>query len=129
MHFCNISHGHTALSIVSQIYDCHIICQNELAAFRSADFGKQLVLLCINDLCCPMSAGERAVEALSEMDEQIIPWFQAAAAELLQDMPAEKALALALAKITGNTELKVCSAKSLCLDAEFAQRFAKLNPI
>lgn len=41
------------------------------------------------------------------MDEQIIPWFQSAAAELLKDMPAEKALALALAKITGNTELKV----------------------
>ena len=47
------------------------------------------------------------MEALKEMDEQIVPWFQAAAAELLQDMPAEKALALALAKITGNTELKV----------------------
>ena len=41
------------------------------------------------------------------MDDQIIPWFQSAAAELLKDMPAEKALALALAKITGNTELKV----------------------
>ena len=54
-----------------------------------------------------MSVGERAVEALREMDDQIIPWFQTAAAELLQDMPAEKALALALAKITGNTELKV----------------------
>jgi hypothetical protein len=32
------------------------------------------------------------------MDEQIIPWFQSAAAELLKDMPAEKAVALALAK-------------------------------
>ena len=52
-------------------------------------------------------AGERAVEALKEMDQQIIPWFQSAAGELLKDMPAEKALALALAKITGNTELKV----------------------
>ena len=52
-------------------------------------------------------AGDRAVEALKEMDDQIIPWFQSAAAELLKDMPAEKALALALAKITGNTELKV----------------------
>lgn len=41
------------------------------------------------------------------MDDQIIPWFQSAAAELLKDMPAEKALALALAKITGNTALKV----------------------
>lgn len=41
------------------------------------------------------------------MDQQIIPWFQSAAAEFLKDMPAEKALALALAKITGNTELKV----------------------
>lgn len=41
------------------------------------------------------------------MDQQIIPWFQSAAGELLKDMPAEKALALALAKITGNTELKV----------------------
>ena len=54
-----------------------------------------------------LDTGERAVEALKEMDEQIIPWFQSAAAELLKDMPAEKALALALAKITGNTELKV----------------------
>lgn len=51
--------------------------------------------------------GERAVEALREMDQQIIPWFQSAAGELLKEMPAEKALALALAKITGNTELKV----------------------
>ncbi len=47
------------------------------------------------------------MEALKEMDEQIIPWFQSAAAQLLKDMPAEKAVALALAKITGNTELKV----------------------
>ena len=54
-----------------------------------------------------IDTGERAVEAIKEMDEQIIPWFQSAAAELLKDMPAEKALALALAKITGNTELKV----------------------
>ena len=52
-------------------------------------------------------SGERAVEALKEMDQQIIPWFQSAADELLKDMPAEQALALALAKITGNTELKV----------------------
>ena len=37
-----------------------------------------------------IDVGERAVEALREMDDQIIPWFQAAAAELLQDMPAEK---------------------------------------
>lgn len=51
--------------------------------------------------------GERAVEALKEMDQQIIPWFQSAAGELLRDMGPEKALALALAKITGNTELKV----------------------
>lgn len=51
--------------------------------------------------------GERAVEALKEMDQQITPWFQTAAGELLKEMPAEKALALALAKITGNTELKV----------------------
>ena len=55
--------------------------------------------------CC--GTGERAVEALKEMDQQIIPWFQTAAGELLKEMPAEKALALALAKITGNTELKV----------------------
>ena len=67
--------------------------------------------------------GERAVEALKEMDQQIIPWFQSAAGELLRDMPPEKALALALAKITGNTELKVgipdidtlcCTAPSDC---------------
>ena len=63
--------------------------------------------------CVAGDAGERAVEALKEMDDQIIPWFQAAAAELLQDMPAEKALALALAKITGNTELKVRSHSSV----------------
>ena len=55
-------------------------------------------------------AGERASEALKEMDDQIVPWFQAAAASLLEDMPAEKALALALAKITGNTQLKVNAA-------------------
>lgn len=55
-------------------------------------------------------AGERASEALKEMDDQIVPWFQAAAASLLEDMPAEKALALALAKITGNTQLKVDAA-------------------
>lgn len=54
-----------------------------------------------------MHTGERAVDALKEMDDQIVPWFQTAAASLLEDMPAEKALALALAKITGNTQLKV----------------------
>jgi hypothetical protein len=48
------------------------------------------------------------------MDEQIIPWFQSAAAELLKDMPAEKAVALALAKITGNTELKVSTHVASC---------------
>lgn len=65
------------------------------------------------------------MEALKEMDDQIVPWFQAAAAELLHDMPAEKALALALAKITGNTELKASNSllqplhavSSNCIDA------------
>ncbi len=55
------------------------------------------------------------MEALKEMDEQIIPWFQSAAAELLKDMPAEKAVALALAKITGNTELKVSTHIASCV--------------
>ena len=59
--------------------------------------------------------GERAVEALKEMDQQIIPWFQTAAGELLKEMPAEKALALALAKITGNTELKVQPRGTCCI--------------
>lgn len=54
-----------------------------------------------------MVVGERASEALKEMDDQIVPWFQAAAASLLEDMAPEKALALALAKITGNIQLKV----------------------
>lgn len=55
------------------------------------------------------------MEALKEMDEQIIPWFQSAAAQLLKDMPAEKAVALALAKITGNTELKVHTHIASCV--------------
>ena len=59
------------------------------------------------------------MEALKEMDEQIIPWFQSAAAELLKDMPAEKAVALALAKITGNTELKVSTHIASCGMAAF----------
>lgn len=67
--------------------------------------------------CLWSGTGERAVEALKEMDQQIIPWFQTAAAELLKEMPAEKALALALAKITGNTELKVQPLATLCCTA------------
>jgi len=59
------------------------------------------------------------VEALKEMDEQSIPWFQSAAAQLLKDMPAEKAVALALAKITGNTELKVHTHIACCMMTAF----------
>ena len=59
------------------------------------------------------------MEALKEMDEQIIPWFQSAAAQLLKDMPAEKAVALALAKITGNTELKVHTHIASCVMTAF----------
>jgi ATP-dependent RNA helicase DDX21 len=52
-------------------------------------------------------AGERATEALSEVDKAVIPWFVDAAKKLLEEHEGapEEALALALAKITGHTKL------------------------
>ena len=56
---------------------------------------------------CLVSAGERAVEALSSIDEQVVPMFREAAKSLLAELEPEVALALALAKITGHTQLRV----------------------
>ena len=54
-------------------------------------------------------AGERAVEALMSVDRSVVPWFRAAAKQLLAavDSP-EEALAMALAKVTGHSVLQVC---------------------
>lgn len=52
--------------------------------------------------------GERAGEALREVDESVIPWFADAAKQLLDEyQDPQQALARALAKITGQTELRV----------------------
>lgn len=50
------------------------------------------------------------MEALKEVDESVIPWFRGAAKQLLEEMAnPEVALARALAKITGHTQLHVCA--------------------
>ncbi|KAK9835314.1 hypothetical protein WJX81_001245 [Elliptochloris bilobata] len=55
-------------------------------------------------------AGDRAVEAISAVDRSVVPWFRAAAAQLLAsaDSP-EEALAMALAKVTGHSVLQARS--------------------
>ena len=63
---------------------------------------------------CLVSAGERAVEALSSIDEQVVPMFREAAKSLLAELEPEVALALALAKITGHTQLRVSCAGVGC---------------
>ena len=57
-------------------------------------------------MACP--PGERALESLREVDASVVPWFQAAAKQLLGEMgsPTE-ALARALAKVTGYSAVKV----------------------
>lgn len=53
-------------------------------------------------------AGEKAVEALARYDRNVIGMFKAAAAKLVQEVgSAEDAVAMALAKITGLSGLKV----------------------
>ena len=47
------------------------------------------------------------MEALSSIDEQVVPMFREAAKSLLAELEPEVALALALAKITGHTQLRV----------------------
>eukprot|EP00879_Flechtneria_rotunda_P025476 GHRR01027075.1.p1 GENE.GHRR01027075.1~~GHRR01027075.1.p1 ORF type:complete len:253 (+),score=96.28 GHRR01027075.1:171-929(+) len=56
-------------------------------------------------------AAERAIEMLRDMDRGLVPWFKGAAASLLAEVngDAETALAIALAKITGNTGMKARS--------------------
>ena len=55
-------------------------------------------------------AGQRAVDAVKEVDDAVIPWFREAARELLGDVSdPEEALARALAKITGHTHMQVGS--------------------
>ena len=53
-------------------------------------------------------AGERALESLREVDASVVPWFRAAAEQLLGefDDPAE-ALSRALARITGFSAIRV----------------------
>ena len=55
-----------------------------------------------------LHAGERAGEALKEVDDSVVPWFKNAAKQLLEEyQDPEMVLARALAKITGHTELRV----------------------
>ena len=52
-------------------------------------------------------AGQRAVEAISGVDRGVVPWFRAAAAELLAAVgDPEEALAMALVKVTGHSVLQ-----------------------
>ena len=53
-------------------------------------------------------AGERALETLREMDAAAVRCFRPAARKLLQELgDPEKALAMALARVTGFTAVKV----------------------
>lgn len=55
-----------------------------------------------------MRAGERASESLAEVDKMVVPWFRAAAAQLLEQVgDPEEALAMALAKVTGFSTVRV----------------------
>ena len=54
------------------------------------------------------------MEALSSIDEQVVPMFREAAKSLLAELEPEVALALALAKITGHTQLRVSSGSVGC---------------
>lgn len=48
------------------------------------------------------------MEAISAVDRSVVPWFRAAAAELLAAAGSpEEALAMALAKVTGHSTLQV----------------------
>lgn len=48
------------------------------------------------------------MEAISAVDRSVVPWFRAAAAELLASAGSpEEALAMALAKVTGHSTLQV----------------------
>ena len=53
-------------------------------------------------------AGERALETLRELDESAVACFRPAARQLLQEVgEPEKALAMALARVTGFSAVKV----------------------
>ena len=64
-------------------------------------------------VCC---AGERALETLREMDAAAVRCFRPAARKLLQELgDPEKALAMALARVTGFTAVKVgFSQRTVC---------------
>lgn len=54
------------------------------------------------------TTGERASESLAEVDKSVVPLFRAAAAQLLQQVgDPEEALAMALAKVTGFSKIRV----------------------
>jgi len=60
---------------------------------------------CLTQYLC--RAGQRAVEAITAADRAAVPWFRAAAAELLRAVgDPEEALALALVKVTGHSVLQ-----------------------
>ena len=73
----------------------HAWCMQGDLVGQSANFG----------VCC---AGERALETLREMDDAAVRCFRPAARKLLQELgDPEKALAMALARVTGFTAVKV----------------------
>ena len=58
------------------------------------------------------------------VDESVVSLFATAAAELLADMPAEQALARALAHMTGQTSMQACDLAALQLLSQHAQTIA-----
>ena len=49
------------------------------------------------------------IPCAQEVDAGMIPWFTESARSILEDMPAEEALARALAKIAGHSVMQVRS--------------------
>lgn len=55
-------------------------------------------------------AADRALEMLRDVDKDVVPWFKSTAQAWLAEIgDPEEALAMALAKITGNTGMKARS--------------------
>ena len=62
---------------------------------------------------CPLSAECSTAFTLQEVDSGVVPWFTEMAGALLADMPAEEALARALAKITGHSAMQARARNSV----------------
>lgn len=73
--------------------------------------------------------GDRAAEAVREVEEGVVPWFREAAKQLLEEYSnPEEAMARALAKVTGHTKLQVKSRDcSFLPNSENADRACRLG--